>query len=245
MRGRIFVASVVALATFAGSWWLIGALSRLGQDASLGIAGAVMAVVLFVLGFWVVRAAHGTVRENDQYPSEQVGNVTVGRPSATFVISAPAVALVVACCTGAYIWSHSLTSPDFPATQTTTSDTLIADLANPVEASDYGVHVILDGVEVRRTSVDFAFTVEIVSESVVVTPPYRCGLRDRNHRELWTGRCGVIDEGAMITSGTQRLTAHADVDSDVASAAFAFLEVQTEQGTILLPEAELRPVAIQ
>jgi hypothetical protein len=46
------LAIVVSAAAFAVSWWVCQDLARLDEGAALGIAGAVLAVVLAVAGWW-------------------------------------------------------------------------------------------------------------------------------------------------------------------------------------------------
>ena len=55
-RARILIACILAFAAFGGSWWVLSEVFDVSQGASLGIAGAIMAVVLFVLGFWIMPA---------------------------------------------------------------------------------------------------------------------------------------------------------------------------------------------
>lgn len=48
-------AVAVSAAAFALSWWVCQQLIRLDEGVSLGIAGAVLAVVLAVAGWWAVQ----------------------------------------------------------------------------------------------------------------------------------------------------------------------------------------------
>jgi hypothetical protein len=52
---RWSIAAVVSLAAFVGSWWVCEAVARLGAGTALGIASAVLAVVVAVAGGWAVR----------------------------------------------------------------------------------------------------------------------------------------------------------------------------------------------
>jgi hypothetical protein len=51
------VAVVVSAAGFALAWWICGKLIGLDEGVSLGIAGAVLAVLLAVAGWWSPRGA--------------------------------------------------------------------------------------------------------------------------------------------------------------------------------------------
>lgn len=51
------VAVAVSAAAFALAWWACEKLVRLDEGASLGIAGAVLAVVVAVAGWWAARDA--------------------------------------------------------------------------------------------------------------------------------------------------------------------------------------------
>ena len=51
------VAAVVSVAGFAVAWWVCGKLIRLDEGAALGIAGAVLAVLLAVAAWWAPRGA--------------------------------------------------------------------------------------------------------------------------------------------------------------------------------------------
>ncbi|SRR5712691_978364 len=53
------VAVVVSAAGFALAWWLCGKLFRLDEGVSLGIAGAVLAVLLAVAAWWAPQSADG------------------------------------------------------------------------------------------------------------------------------------------------------------------------------------------
>jgi hypothetical protein len=48
---------VVSAAGFALAWWVCGKLIGLDEGVSLGIAGAVLAVLLAVSGWWAPRGA--------------------------------------------------------------------------------------------------------------------------------------------------------------------------------------------
>jgi hypothetical protein len=49
------LAVVVSAAAFAVAWWACQDLARLDEGAALGVAGAVLAVVLAVAGWWAAR----------------------------------------------------------------------------------------------------------------------------------------------------------------------------------------------
>ena len=51
------VAVVVSAAGFALAWWVCGKLIRLDEGVSLGIAGAVLTVLLAVAAWWAPRGA--------------------------------------------------------------------------------------------------------------------------------------------------------------------------------------------
>jgi hypothetical protein len=51
------VAVMVSAAGFALAWWVCQEQIRLDEGASLGIAGAVLAVVIAVAGWWAARGA--------------------------------------------------------------------------------------------------------------------------------------------------------------------------------------------
>lgn len=53
------LAVAVSAAAFAVSWWVCQELLRLGEGAALGLAGAVLAVVLTVAGWWAAREGPG------------------------------------------------------------------------------------------------------------------------------------------------------------------------------------------
>lgn len=51
------VAVVVSAAGFVLAWWMCQRLIRLNEGISLGIAGAVLAIVLAVAGWWAVQGS--------------------------------------------------------------------------------------------------------------------------------------------------------------------------------------------
>ena len=51
------VAVVVSAAGFALAWWVCGKLIRLDEGVSLGVAGAVLALLLAVAAWWAPRGA--------------------------------------------------------------------------------------------------------------------------------------------------------------------------------------------
>lgn len=53
------VAVVVSAAGFALAWWVCGKLIRLDEGVSLGVAGAVLAVLLAVAAWWAPRGGDG------------------------------------------------------------------------------------------------------------------------------------------------------------------------------------------
>jgi type VI protein secretion system component VasK len=55
LLARWGVAVAVSACAFAGSWWACQAGLRLDEGVSLGIAGAVLAVVLALAGWWAAR----------------------------------------------------------------------------------------------------------------------------------------------------------------------------------------------
>jgi hypothetical protein len=52
-------AVVVSAAGFALAWWICGKLIGLDEGVSLGVAGAVLAVLLAVAAWWAPRGADG------------------------------------------------------------------------------------------------------------------------------------------------------------------------------------------
>jgi hypothetical protein len=79
------VAVVVSAAGFALAWWVCGTLIGLDEGASLGIAGAVLAVLVAVAAWWAPRGAEsGTADDSGGRPPVQqadpardkLGNVT-------------------------------------------------------------------------------------------------------------------------------------------------------------------------
>jgi hypothetical protein len=67
------VAVVVSAAGFALAWWVCGTLIGLDEGVSLGIAGAVLAVLLAVAAWWAPREADSG--EADGAGREQTGSV--------------------------------------------------------------------------------------------------------------------------------------------------------------------------
>jgi hypothetical protein len=59
LAARWGVAVAGSAAAFALSWWVCQERIRLDEGAALGIAGAVLAVVLAVAGWWAARDAGG------------------------------------------------------------------------------------------------------------------------------------------------------------------------------------------
>jgi hypothetical protein len=53
------VAVMVSAAGFALAWWVCGKLIELDEGVSLGVAGAVLAVLLAVAAWWAPRGADG------------------------------------------------------------------------------------------------------------------------------------------------------------------------------------------
>jgi hypothetical protein len=53
------LAVAVSAAAFAGAWWVCQERLRLDEAVSLGVAGAVLAVVLAVAGWWAARERPG------------------------------------------------------------------------------------------------------------------------------------------------------------------------------------------
>jgi hypothetical protein len=58
--GRWGVAVAVSVAGFALGWWVCGKLIGLDEGVSLGVAGAVLAVLLAVAAWWVPLGADGS-----------------------------------------------------------------------------------------------------------------------------------------------------------------------------------------
>jgi hypothetical protein len=58
--GRWGVAVAVSVAGFALAWWVCGKLIGLDEGVSLGVAGAVLAVLLAVAAWWVPLGADGS-----------------------------------------------------------------------------------------------------------------------------------------------------------------------------------------
>jgi hypothetical protein len=56
------LAVALSAATFALSWWVSQDQVHLGEGAALGVAGAVLAVVLAVAGWWAARERLGGAR---------------------------------------------------------------------------------------------------------------------------------------------------------------------------------------
>jgi uncharacterized membrane protein len=67
----------VAAAGFVLTWWVCQELARLDEGVSLGIAGAVLAVVLAVGGWWAARDADG--RGTDDAGRRVVQKARAGR----------------------------------------------------------------------------------------------------------------------------------------------------------------------
>lgn len=59
LAARWSLAVVVSAAAFAVTWWVCQKLARLDEGAALAIAGAVLAVVLAIAGWWVARERLG------------------------------------------------------------------------------------------------------------------------------------------------------------------------------------------
>ena len=59
LMARWGVAVAVAAVAFALSWWMCQRLIQLDEGAALGIAGAVLAVVLTVGGWWAAQDSDG------------------------------------------------------------------------------------------------------------------------------------------------------------------------------------------
>lgn len=55
VMARWGAAVVVSAAAFAVSWWVCQKAVRLDEGAALGVAGAVLAIVLAVAGWWAAR----------------------------------------------------------------------------------------------------------------------------------------------------------------------------------------------
>jgi hypothetical protein len=55
MVARWGLAVGVSAAAFAVSWWVCQEQARLDEGAALGVAGAVLAIVLAVAGWWTAR----------------------------------------------------------------------------------------------------------------------------------------------------------------------------------------------
>jgi hypothetical protein len=59
------VAVAVSAAGFALAWWVCGKLIRLDEGVSLGIAGAVLAVLLALAAWWAPRDVGGETEESN------------------------------------------------------------------------------------------------------------------------------------------------------------------------------------
>jgi hypothetical protein len=78
-------AVVVSVAGFAVAWWVCGKLIGLDEGAALGMAGAMLAVLLAVAAWWAPRAAGGGGADDSggrppvpeaQPVRDELGNVT-------------------------------------------------------------------------------------------------------------------------------------------------------------------------
>ena len=83
------VAVAGSVAGFALAWWVCVKLIKLDEGVSLGIAGAVLAVLLAIAAWWAPRDADSGVTdsaEQGQVPSagEKTGNVTNTVSGGTF-----------------------------------------------------------------------------------------------------------------------------------------------------------------
>jgi hypothetical protein len=72
------LAVVVSAGAFAMSWWVCQGLAHLDEGAALGIAGAVLAVVLTVAGWWAAREPPGR-RGSDAARPRVVQTARAGR----------------------------------------------------------------------------------------------------------------------------------------------------------------------